>query len=135
MSEKGFRGISYPFRVSPKGGVVMSTTSANNFQHIDESIEQILNTNYKERPMEKAIYSTISEVLFEPMDESLEALILSDIEETLENLEERVSLDMDNTEFYTEEQEDGSEILYLKLTYRVLKYNTEHTMNYKVGEI
>ena len=38
MPTSGFRGISYPFRIGPQGGVVMSTTSATDPTHIVESL-------------------------------------------------------------------------------------------------
>ena len=46
MPQSGFTGISYPFRISNRGGVVMSTTSRHDPSHISESIQQIFNTNF-----------------------------------------------------------------------------------------
>ena len=67
----GFNGISFPFRIV-NGGVKMSTTSVENVQHIEESIKQILNTHFLERPMESDIYSNIESLLFEPSNVALQ---------------------------------------------------------------
>ena len=51
MAQSGFTGISYPFRVTNRGGCAMSTTSKTDPTHIAESIQQIFGTSYLERPM------------------------------------------------------------------------------------
>ena len=42
--KQGFTGISFPFRVGVKGGVVMSTTNEREVPHIIEAMKQILLT-------------------------------------------------------------------------------------------
>ena len=134
MPQSGFTGISYPFRVNNRGGVSMSTTSATDPTHIAESIRQIFNTSFLERPMESNIYTTVTSLLFEPNDEALQAVLKSRMVDDLERLEERVTCSEDDIEF-TIEIEDDVEFLYANLTYTIIKYNTSYTSKVKVGEI
>ena len=134
MPQSGFKGISYPFRISNRGGVVMSTTSKNVPTHIAESIQQIFNTNFLERPMEAEIYSNVTSLLFEPNDIALQQVLKSRIVSDLERLEERIECDEDSVEFEVE-TEDDVEYLYAYITYKIIKYNTYYTSKIKVGEI
>ena len=134
MPQSGFKGISYPFRISNRGGVVMSTTSKNDPTHIAESIQQIFNTNFLERPMEAEIYSNVTSLLFEPNDVALQQVLKSRIVSDLERLEERIECDEDSVEFEVE-IEDDVEYLYAYITYKIIKYNTYYTSKIKVGEI
>jgi phage baseplate assembly protein W len=134
MPQSGFTGISYPFRVNNRGGVSMSTTSATDPTHIAESIRQIFNTSFLERPMESDIYTTVTSLLFEPNDEALQAVLKSRMVDDLERLEERVTCSENDIEF-TIEIEDDVEFLYANLTYTIIKYNTSYTSKVKVGEI
>lgn len=134
MPQSGFTGISYPFRINNRGGVSMSTTSATDPTHIAESIRQIFNTSFLERPMESEIYTTVTALLFEPNDEALQAVLKSRMVDDLERLEERVECSEDDIEF-TIEVEDDVEFLYAYLTYTITKYNTSYTSKVKVGEI
>ena len=134
MPQSGFKGISYPFRISNRGGVVMSTTSKNDPTHIAESIQQIFNTNFLERPMEAEIYSSVTSLLFEPNDVALQQVLKSRIVSDLERLEERIECDEDSVEFEVE-TEDDVEYLYAYITYKIIKYNTYYTSKIKVGEI
>lgn len=135
MPQSGYTGISYPFRVNNRGGVVTSTTSATDPTHIAESIQQIFKTNFLERPMEADIYSDVSELLFEPNNEALQELLRSDIIDAIERLEDRVEMDDSDVEFEVEIDDNGVEILYAYITYRIIKYNTSYTSKVEVGEI
>ena len=134
MPQSGFKGISYPFRISNRGGVVMSTTSRTDPTHIAESIQQIFNTNYLERPMEAEVYTTITALLFEPNDIALQQVLKTRIVSDLERLEQRVQCSEDGIEFEVE-VEDDAEYLYANITYKIIKYNTYYTSKIKVGEI
>ena len=133
MPQSGYTGISYPFRVSNRGGCVMSTTSKTDPTHIAESIQQIFNTNRLERPMEAEIYTTISTLLFEPNDLTLQQVLKSQIVEDLERLEKRVECDEEGIEFEVD-VENGVEVLYAIITYKIIKYNTYYTSKIRVGE-
>ena len=134
MPQSGFTGISYPFRISNRGGVVMSTTSKHDPTHIAESIRQILSTEYLERPMESDVYSTISSLLFEPNDITLQQILKNRIVSDLERLEERIECDEDGVSFEVE-VEDFVETLYINITYNIIRYNTYYTSKIKVGEV
>ena len=134
MPQSGYTGISYPFRVSSRGGCVMSTTSKNDPTHIAESIQQIFNTNFLERPMEAEVYTTVTSLLFEPNDVALQQVLKSRIVNDLERLEERIECEEDGIEFEVE-VEDDVEYLYANITYKIIKYNTYYTSKVKVGEV
>lgn len=135
MPQSGFTGISYPFRISNRGGVVMSTTGRNDPTHIAESIQQIFNTSFLERPMESEIYTTATPLLFEPNDLTLQQVLKSRMVSDLERLEERIECSEDDIEFTVEVDENGIEYLFAQITYKIIKYNTYYTSKIKVGEI
>lgn len=130
----GFTGIGYPFRVSNQGGVVTTTTSSDDSSHIEDSIAQILGTYALERPMETEIFSNLDSALFEPNNEGIQEILKSIIVDDLERLEDRISVSEDGIEFNVEE-EQGVEYLYVTITYKVLRYNTEFTSQFKLGEV
>lgn len=134
MPQSGFKGISYPFRISNRGGVVMSTTSRTDPSHIAESIQQIFNTSFLERPMEAEIYTTVTSLLFEPNDVALQQVLKSRIVDDLERLEGRIKCEEDGIEFEVEVENDV-EYLYAIITYKIVKYNTYYTSKVKVGEV
>ena len=134
MPNSGYTGISFPFRISNQGGVVLSTTDVNDVPHIEESIHQILGTNFLERVMESEIYSSVQASIFEPNDVSLQQVIKTQILESLERLEERIELTDSDIEL--EVKTDGDvEFLYAIITYKVIKYQTYYSTTVKVGEI
>ena len=127
MAERGFTGISFPFRIGVKGGVVTSTTSVMDVQHIIEAMTQILLTRPMERCMEYHFKSDFDSSLFEPNDISIRTLLSYQITEALRELEDRIKVDK-----VTITSQDSSVIAEIKFT--VLAYNTSHTANIKVGE-
>ena len=128
MLKSGFKGLSFPFRVSGTGGVEMSTTSVSDISHITEAIEQILLTRPRERKMEYHFKSDLDTLIFEPNDESLKSLMVYHVEEALKELEDRIDvLDVDII------SEDN--IIYVIITFRVLVYDTVYTKKIKVGDV
>lgn len=134
MPKSGFRGISYPFRIGPQGGVVMSTTSATDPTHIVESLRQIFGTHYLQRVMEPDIYSELIDVVFEPNDETLQTVAKSRIVDAIERLEDRVETSEDNIEFSVETNEKGC-FLFATITFKIIKYETWYTSKFEVGEV
>ena len=112
----------------------MSTTSRNDPTHIAESIQQIFNTNFLERPMEADIYTSVTSLLFEPDDISLQQVLKSRIINDISRLESRVKCTEDDVSFEVIKEDDNN-ILYVNLTYRIIKYNTYYTSKLKVGEV
>lgn len=134
--ESGYTGISFPFRVSNRGGCVTSTTSATDPTHIAESIQQILGTNYLERPMEgDEVYSDLLRFVFEPNNETLQHLIRTRVVEDLQRLEERISCDESGVEFSVDVDDNGAECLFISITYTIIKYNTTYMTTINLGEV
>lgn len=127
MTHQSFTGISFPFRIGTKGGVVMSTTSVSDVQHIIEAMEQILLTRPMERGMEFQFKSDIDSNIFEPGSESTKTLIAYQVEEALRELEDRVSVR--NVSIVAQDS-----TLYANITFTVPVYNTLYTTTLKVGE-
>ena len=128
MSERGFTGISFPFRIGVKGGVVMSTTDSMSVQHIIEGMTQILCTKPMERGMEHHFKSSIDTCIFEPNDSSTRTLLAYQIKEALKELEDRISVKT------VDVISEGSSIIAV-INFTVLAYNTSHTTNIKVGDL
>ena len=127
MAEKGFKGISFPFRIGVKGGVVTSTTTAMDVAHIIEAMTQILGTRPMERGMEHHFKSEIDSILFEPNNVSIRTMLSYQVNQALNELEDRISVD--SVDIVSE----GSSVIAV-ISFTALKYNTSHTANIKVGD-
>ena len=127
MAEQGYTGISFPFRIGVKGGVVTSTTSTREVPHIIESMKQILRTFKYERTMEYHIYSEIDTDIFEPNDVSTQTLLQYQIKDALARLEPRI-------EVVDVEISSSNDTIYATIRFKVLPYDTEYTSKLKVGE-
>ena len=92
MAVQGYAGVSFPFRIGIKGGVVMSTTTADDPTHIVEAIEQILTTAPMERGMEYHFKSDIDYNVFDVNDSSTHTLIEYQAGEALRLLEDRIEV-------------------------------------------
>ena len=128
MPERGFTGISFPFRIGVKGGVVTSTTGVSNIQHIIEAMTQILRTNSMERCMEYHFKSDIDTDIFEPNDASSRTMVAYQVKEALRELEDRISVKS------VDVVSEGSAIIAV-IRFTVLAYNTVHLANIKVGDL
>ena len=124
----GFRGVSYPFRLGNKGGVVMSSTSYTEVPHIVESLKQILSTRKGERVMEPQFGSLIDTQIFEPNDEASQNMIKFQIEEALNEQEPRIEV------LNIELEEDGNYIIAI-LHYNVIQYNTRYIHTFRIGGV
>ena len=118
MAERGFTGISFPFRIGVKGGVVTSSTSAMDVQHIIEGMTQILRTKPMERCME---YHFKSEIV------SIKTLLTYQVMEALRELEDRITVESVSI------TSEGSSVIAV-ITFTVIAYNTSHTTSIKVGD-
>ena len=94
--EKTLRGLSFPFRLGNKGGIVMSEVNSADTSHIEESIEQILCTNFGERCMSYEYGANLEELIFNPQDVSLMALLKYQIKDTLQKYEPRIDVQENN---------------------------------------
>ena len=93
MELRGFKGISFPFRFNPVGGVATSTTSPTDFTHIKESIIQIVKTRIGERSMETKFGSHVYNYLFENVENITNSgLVKQSLIDAIETWEKRVEV-------------------------------------------
>ena len=126
--KQGFTGISFPFRIGVRGGVVTSTTNVREVPHIIEAMKQILLTRPKERCMEYDFKSDIDTDIFEPNDPSCHTLIAYQVKEALKELEDRIeviSVDITSDDSY----------IFATINFKVLVYDTTYSTEIKVGDI
>ena len=123
----GFTGISFPFRIGVRGGVVLSSTSVREVPHIIESIKQRLTTSQYERTMEHHIYSEIDTSIFEPNDVSTHTLLQYQIKNALEQ-EDRIKAKKVEIS-----QKDNT--IFVTITFTVIAYNSTYTTTIKVGDL
>lgn len=134
MVQSGFTGISYPFRVSSRGGCVTSTTSPTNPEHIVESIQQIFLTDFLERPMEGGeVYSLVTPSLFEPNIPAMQEVLKKRMIEAVVKLEPRIQMKNSDIRFEVETSDDGTSVLYADLTFTITRYGTSYNARVKVG--
>ena len=124
-----YTGISFPFRVNSQGQVVMSTVDSISAKHLDESIEQILHTEFGERVMEDEIYSDVVASLFRPNDISLQSYIASRIVEAL-RIDPRIIVTETDISFSTQE---GT--LYATIKYRTTYNSRTYETKVNIGEV
>ena len=124
-----YTGISFPFRVNSQGQIVMSSVDAISAKHLDESIEQILHTEFGERVMENEIYSDVVSLLFQPNDISLQSYISSRIVEALQ-LDERIVVDVNNISYEVKEN-----YLYATIKYKAKYNDRQYETKVSLGEV
>ena len=124
----GYKGISFPFRIGIKGGVVTSTTNVRDIPHIIEAMTQILSTSRFERCMEFHIYSEVDTNIFEVNDESCHALLAYQVKDALSALEDRIQVQ--KVTITSEENTIYADITFSVTSYYDKTYNTK----IKVGD-
>jgi len=124
---KAIRGISFPFRVGSRGGVVMTKVDFIDPTHLAESIQQIVSTQIGERVME-IIGSNISTQIFEPNDESTHTLIKYEIVEAISNYEKRVGVTMADIDLYENEEK-----VYATINFEVLESGLRASVDTQIG--
>lgn len=127
MSNKGYYGVSFPFRVGVKGGIAMSGTDFNSAKHIEESIQQILATSFGERAMEYHFGTSVSSSMFEPTDSTLINLIKYEVVQALKTLEPRITVDENEVEIFNNVDSQGLNRVYAEIPYTVNDFtNSTH---------
>lgn len=126
-TQRGYTGISFPFRFSGRGGVATSTTSPTNFSHIKESIQQILLTNVGERIMEPDFGINAREVLFSATEDETEQSVLKFlIKEAIEKFEKRVEIQ--DIRIITDESSVMEGTIVVEIDFLVKKYLTSDSV-------
>ena len=126
--EVGFRGISFPFRIGNRGGVVMSGTSAYEVPHILESMQQILLTKPRERGMETDFHCEVINNVFGINNENLYTLVEYQVKSALEKWEDRITVD--SVKVYGEDN-----TVYADITFTAKLYNAVYSAKMKVGDL
>ena len=124
-----FTGISFPFRIGVKGGVVMSSTNTQEVPHIIEGMKQLLLTRPMERVMEYQVKSEISTFVFDPNDASTRALIEYEAQKAIED----VMGDIVEVKSVTASSNDSS--IYVLITFKAKPYTETYSVNIKVGDM
>ena len=132
VGQKGFTGISFPFRFDGRGGVATSTTSITDFSHIKESIMQIILTQVGERRMELEFGSEVRDHLFSMSDDETDIAILKfKIQEAIEKHEKRVEIN--NIEIIHDESIAGEGTWIVEIDFKVIKYLKNDTVRFKLN--
>jgi len=130
--QKGFTGISFPFRFDGIGRVATSTTSITDFSHIKESIIQIILTQVGERRMELEFGSEVRDHLFSMSDDETDIAILKfKIQEAIEKHEKRVEIN--NIEIIRDESIAGEGTWIVEIDFKVIKYLKNDTVRFKLN--
>ena len=128
MSKTGYTGLSFPFRLNNRGGIALSTTSADSPDHINESIAQILLTHLKERPMELEVGSDVQDVVFSANDSATYALLRYSIADALIRLEPRIIVSEDDIIVAGEDN-----MMYVLINYVIKEYGTTYSQVFPIG--
>lgn len=97
------RGISFPFRIGGRGGVVMSGQTVSEQMHIKDGLKQLFTTDISERVM-KPFYGLYTlDIFFDNLNETTKNMAIFKIREAVEIWEPRVRIrEVDITEMEIE---------------------------------
>ena len=84
------KGVKFPFQFNVIGGTETSVAVSQKFDHINESIQQILSTCPGERVMLPEFGSRLRDLLFEPNNAVLKALARVYVIDAIKRWEKRV---------------------------------------------
>ena len=115
------KGISFPFRVSVRGGATMSVANTNSVDKIVESMQQIVLTREGERCMEYDVYSQIDKLIFNIEDDTLRQVCEYMLKDAINRLETRVTV---NDVRLGRDEKTG--IIYALVNFTVNKTNNNY---------
>lgn len=115
------KGISFPFRVSVRGGATMSVANTNSVDKIVESMQQIVLTREGERCMEYDVYSQIDKLIFNIEDDTLRQVCEYMLKDAINRLETRVTV---NEVRLARDESTG--IIYALVNFTVNKTNNNY---------
>lgn len=119
-------GLRYPLRFEKmSGGTSISTSISKGYDHIRESIHQILNTRPGQRFMNPEFGSYVHELVFEQNDAILQGLLTHYIRDALEKWEKRIiikdlTFDVPTDEMY----------VFVKISYTVIATQVDDNLVY-----
>lgn len=117
------RGLSFPLRIDPKGGIAL----AGGERDIEQAIGIILETRPGERVMRPEFGCRASELLFEPRDVALQTTMQKYVEEALDRWEPRIEIQEVNVSFGSEET-DGA--VFVEITYLIKESHDTRSIVY-----
>ena len=115
------KGISFPFRVSVRGGATMSVANTNSVDKIVESMQQIVLTREGEICMEYDVYSQIDKLIFNIEDDTLRQVCEYMLKDAINRLETRVTV---NDVRLARDEKTG--IIYALVNFTVNKTNNNY---------
>ena len=115
------KGISFPFRVSVRGGATMSVANTNSVDKIVESMQQIVLTREGERCMEYDVYSQIDKLIFNIEDDTLRQVCEYMLRDAINRLETRVTVNDVRLA-----RDEKTEIIYALVNFTVNKTNNNY---------
>ena len=115
------KGISFPFRVSVRGGATMSVANTNSVDKIVESMQQIVLTREGERCMEYDVYSQIDKLIFNIEDDTLRQVCEYMLRDAINRLETRVTVSEVRLA-----RDENTGIIYALVNFTVNKTNNNY---------
>ena len=113
------KGVKFPFQFNVIGGTETSVAVSEKYDHINESIQQILDTSPGERVMLPEFGSRLRELIFEPNNAVLKALARVYVIDAIKRWEKRVTV----KEVYIDDSAENLEkgMLNIHISYVVIK--------------
>jgi len=122
------KGIKFPFQFNVIGGTETSVAVSEKYEHINESLQQILATSPGERAMLPEFGSRLRELLFEPNNAVLKALARVYVIDAIKRWERRVII----KEVYIDDSPHNLDqgLLNIHISYIVTKDQIEGNLVY-----
>jgi phage baseplate assembly protein W len=114
------RGLAYPMRVSPSGGIALVSRD----EEIAESMRLILGTSPGERPMRPDFGCPIHDHVFAPADSTTIGLIGFEVRTSLARWEPRI----DVLDVVVTQDAGQPNLLYIDITYAVRDTNSPRNL-------
>ena len=112
------KGISFPFRIGGRGGVVLSGENFSEQLHIKESMTQLLGTTVGERHMKADIgLGDDLELFFEDLNETTKNMAIFKINEVVARYEPRVTVTY--IDIVREENYPDKEVYVISVSYTI----------------
>ena len=123
------KGLAFPFRFDRRsGGTASSDSQTRQYQHIRESIRQILGTRLGERFMRPDFGSRLHELVFESNNALLHGLARHYITEALHRWEKRILLT--GIHFDTRAVTVDQHLLPIRIDYRIIAAHVQDNLVY-----
>lgn len=126
MVDNEIKGISFPFRIGGRGGVVMSGKTVTGQRHIHEGLIQLLGTTQWERVMNPIGVEPLDN-LFNDLNETTKNIAIFKISEAIRMYEPRINVT--SMDIIEEQLEDGSVAHVVNITYEEIETGQMENVN------